>query len=177
MWRLAPQGSGACLGAFGKMFGIDCSRFLCLPHPLPLLYIFRTPSRFRFLRVSFWKRLLRKLTKWGEKVFVAMFWFGWSFYVEETTPLKSCLHPFRRHSGNWKHHFLVNGLFALITSFHFVRLSFACLKVNRFSKKDKRWIHVIFVFLATGSCKFFSLASRHFIIFQVVVCNWFPEQF
>ena len=35
--------------------------FLRSPHPLPLLLIFRTPSQFRSLRVSFWKRLLRRL--------------------------------------------------------------------------------------------------------------------
>ena len=29
--------------------------------PLPMLLIFRIPSQFRSLRVSFWKRLLRKL--------------------------------------------------------------------------------------------------------------------
>ena len=31
------------------------------PHPLPLLFIFRTPSQFRSLHVSFWKLLLRRL--------------------------------------------------------------------------------------------------------------------
>ena len=31
------------------------------PHPLPLLIIFRTPSQFRSLPVSYWKRLLRRL--------------------------------------------------------------------------------------------------------------------
>ena len=53
MWQLTPQGSTACLGAFGKMSGIECKHFLCLPHPLLLLLKFRIPSQFCFLRISF----------------------------------------------------------------------------------------------------------------------------
>ena len=45
MSQLAPHGSATCLGAFGKMSGIDCRRFLRSAHPLPLPLIFRTPSR------------------------------------------------------------------------------------------------------------------------------------
>ena len=43
--------------------GREKRRFLRSPHPLPLLLIFRTPSQFRSLRVSFWKRLLRRLSR------------------------------------------------------------------------------------------------------------------
>ena len=57
----APRERGMELGAFGKISGIDCRHFLHSPHPLLLLRIFRTPSQFRSLRVSFWKRLLRRL--------------------------------------------------------------------------------------------------------------------
>ena len=35
MWHLAPQGSAACLGAYGKMSGIDCRRFPSLAYPSP----------------------------------------------------------------------------------------------------------------------------------------------
>ena len=63
MWQLSPQGRAACLGVFGKMSGIDCRRFLRSPHPFPLLLSFRPPTQFRFLRVSFWKRLLRRLIR------------------------------------------------------------------------------------------------------------------
>lgn len=49
------------LGAFSKMSGIECRRFLRLPHPLPLLLIFCTCSH--SLRVLFWKHLLCRLTK------------------------------------------------------------------------------------------------------------------
>ena len=31
------------------------------PHPLPLIVVFRAHSQFRSLRVSFWKRVLRRL--------------------------------------------------------------------------------------------------------------------
>ena len=55
---VGAQGSMACLGVFGKMSGIDCRRFLRSPHPLPLLFIFCTPSQFRFLHVSFFLQSL-----------------------------------------------------------------------------------------------------------------------
>ena len=60
MWQLTPHGNAATLGAFSKMSGIDCRFFYHSPHHLPLLLIFPLhPTLFRFLRVSFWKRLLR----------------------------------------------------------------------------------------------------------------------
>ena len=47
------------------------------PNPLPLLLIFRTTSQFRSLRVSFWKRLLRRLS-WDVFCFlVAVLCFMW----------------------------------------------------------------------------------------------------
>ena len=52
-WR--PKGARHVLGAFGKMSGIDCRRFLRSSHPLPLLLIFRAPSQFRFLCVIFFR--------------------------------------------------------------------------------------------------------------------------
>ena len=54
-----PNGASlACLGAFGE---IDSRPLRCSPHPLPLLHIFCTPSKFWPLHGSFWKRLLRRL--------------------------------------------------------------------------------------------------------------------
>ena len=75
MWQWTPQGSAACLGAFGKMSGIECKHFLCSSHSLLLLLKFRIPSQFCFLCISFfctpsqfcspclglWKCLLRRL--------------------------------------------------------------------------------------------------------------------
>ena len=40
------QGNAVCLGAFGKMSGSDCRRFLQLPHPLPASpQVFAHPRR------------------------------------------------------------------------------------------------------------------------------------
>ena len=55
MWQLTPQGSVACLGAFGKMSGIEFKHFLCSSHPLLLLLKFRIPSQFCFLCISFFR--------------------------------------------------------------------------------------------------------------------------
>ena len=67
------------MGAFGKMSGMDCRRFVPSPHPFPLLLIFRTPSQPRSqgfsssLRVSLWKRLLCRLPHCVKPTFVCIY--------------------------------------------------------------------------------------------------------
>ena len=41
-----PQGNAVCLGAFGKMSGSDCRRFLCRLTPSPYSLFFRNFSQF-----------------------------------------------------------------------------------------------------------------------------------
>ena len=92
MWQLTLQESVACLGAFGKMSGIDCRRFLSSPHPLPLLLIFRTSSQFHSLCVSFWKLLLCRLQS-RTKVLIHLsktnvfYQLPSSFFADSLTPL------------------------------------------------------------------------------------------
>ena len=49
------------MGAFGKMSGIDCRRFVRLHHPFPLALNFSHSPAVSLPCVHFWKRLLRRL--------------------------------------------------------------------------------------------------------------------
>ena len=53
------------MGAFGKMSGIDCRRFLLSSHLLPLLLNFSTPSQFRFLSHKFFFITLARFLRLG----------------------------------------------------------------------------------------------------------------